>query len=423
MPAPPARPPVEEEAMQQWRSVVVPVLLALVVAVLPSGADAASGDEQIFLQNCALCHTPERARAKHLTREGWEAIITKMIGFGCPIRGSETNQQIVLDYLTRTQGPAAAARARAWVVNQDSQDVWVIDVATRNVLAKVKVGALPHGITVSPDGTSVYVTNMGADDVTVIDTTTYATTTMGGTGRTPHEAAVSPDGRLLYVSNPSSNEVTVHDMRTHQAVATIPVGRFPHGLALSSDGRQLYVANMDGESISVIDTVTRAVAATIPTAAGPHRLVLSPDGRYVYVVNTDADRLSIIGTKEGRQIKSVLVGKKPYDVVLSHEAPLLWVANSGSDSVEAIDSRTGEPVALVPVPVTAQTAMTGLHPMGRMMAAGRTMPHGLAVTPDDRELWMADIDANTVSIIDTADRKIVATLPVGQGPHLVIITK
>jgi len=37
-------------------------------------------------------------------------------------------------------------------------------------------------------------------------------------------------------------------------------------------------------------------------------------------------------------------------------------------------------------------------------------------------LWVVTIDANAVVIVDTAQRKVVATVPVGQRPHLVVIT-
>jgi hypothetical protein len=37
----------------------------------------------VFNKNCQLCHTPERVRARHLTKEEWQQILNKMIGFGC----------------------------------------------------------------------------------------------------------------------------------------------------------------------------------------------------------------------------------------------------------------------------------------------------------------------------------------------------
>ena len=80
---------------------------------------------------------------------------------------------------------------------------------------------------------------------------------------------------------------------------------------------------------------------------------------------------------------------------------VVWVANAGSQNVEALDAKTGAVV-------------------GTVLVAGG--PHGLALTPDGKELWVVAIDANAVVIVDTAQRKAMATMPVGQRPHLVVIT-
>jgi YVTN family beta-propeller protein len=76
------------------------------------------------------------------------------------------------------------------------------------------------------------------------------------------------------------------------------------------------------------------------------------------------------------------------------------VANSESESVEALDSRTGEVLATVEIPGT---------------------PHGLAFTPDGKELWVANLKRNSVAIVDTAKRKVVDTVRVGNRPHLIVI--
>jgi len=78
-----------------------------VALVAASWSEAVDKGEQAFQENCSLCHPLDRPRAKHLTRDEWQQTIEKMIGFGCPIGNSKTAQAAVLDYLVRTQGPAA----------------------------------------------------------------------------------------------------------------------------------------------------------------------------------------------------------------------------------------------------------------------------------------------------------------------------
>ena len=122
------------------------LLLAFTLVPLPVGAAGEKGEKE-FEENCSLCHAVDRARSKHLNQSEWKDMIDRMVGLGAQL--SRKDRQTILDYLAKTQGPAvapAASLSKAYVVNEVSEDVWVIDVATRKVLDKVKVGKLPHGI-------------------------------------------------------------------------------------------------------------------------------------------------------------------------------------------------------------------------------------------------------------------------------------
>lgn len=48
--------------------------------------------------------------------------------------------------------------------------------------------------------------------------------------------------------------------------------------------------------------------------------------------------------------------------------------------------------------------------------------HGVAITPDGKELWLTTQTTNTVSVISTKDHKVLATIGVGKNPNWVSIT-
>lgn len=48
-------------------------------------------------------------------------------------------------------------------------------------------------------------------------------------------------------------------------------------------------------------------------------------------------------------------------------------------------------------------------------------PHGMALTPNRDKLYVTNYSANTVSVISTAQRQVIATIPVGSGPMDVAI--
>src|SRR3989441_8071248 len=63
----------------------------------------------------------------------------------------------------------AGAELRVFVTNEKSDDVTVIDAATRTVVGTIRVGKRPRGVAVSPDGRRVYVSNSNSDSLSVID--------------------------------------------------------------------------------------------------------------------------------------------------------------------------------------------------------------------------------------------------------------
>src|SRR5215471_7006028 len=184
-------------------------------------------------------------------------------------------------------GPASTRAQNAYITNENSNTVSVIDTATDTVSATIPVGLIPFGVAVSPDGSKVYVTNSSTansapNTVQVIDTATNTVSATITVGLTPvcnppvpctMAVAVSPDGSKVYVTNEFANTVSVIDAATNMVSATIPVPSFlpshPFGVAVSPDGNMVYVANNGTDTVSVIDTATNTISATIHVGRGP----------------------------------------------------------------------------------------------------------------------------------------------------------
>ena len=67
------------------------------------------------------------------------------------------------------QPTSTSAAAKAYVSNFKDNTVSVIDTAASKVVATVPVAAGPHGMVVSPDGSTVYVSGDAGSTVSVID--------------------------------------------------------------------------------------------------------------------------------------------------------------------------------------------------------------------------------------------------------------
>ena len=77
-----------------------------------------------------------------------------------------------------------------WVVNTDSGSVSVVDVERRAKVAEISVGERPRTITLSPDGGKAWVACQGEDMVVAIDVATRALTARHKVGTDPFGGVV-----------------------------------------------------------------------------------------------------------------------------------------------------------------------------------------------------------------------------------------
>src|SRR5260221_8192973 len=97
---------------------------------------------------------------------------------------------------------------------------------------------------------NAYITNQRSNTVSVVDTATNMVSATILVGITPFGVAVSPDGTKVYVTNAFSNTVSVIDPATNTVIATIPVGIHPGGLAVLINTAPGVAADADTKNLS-----------------------------------------------------------------------------------------------------------------------------------------------------------------------------
>ena len=75
------------------------------IAALSQGMPEGKARE-LVVRVCAQCHEPQRAASVRLTREGWEGVVSKMMGLGAKMSDDEYAQ--VVDYLAENYKGEAA---------------------------------------------------------------------------------------------------------------------------------------------------------------------------------------------------------------------------------------------------------------------------------------------------------------------------
>ncbi len=291
-----------------------------------------------------------------------------------------------------TATPRALAAPFAYVANQGSATVSVIDVATNFVVATITLpaGSDPRHVVTSPDGSRLYVASASyPGSIYVVETRANTLLLPAITvGNSPSGIAVSPDGTLVYVTNLFSNTLSVIDTSTRAVVATIGVDAQPTAVCVAPDGSRVYVASSIYGTVTVIDTATRTQVGNLISVQGnPNDLAISPDGSTLYVSNFNSASVSVIATASNTVQATIPVGSFPLGMDTTPDGGRLYVVDhdpaSANGSVAVIDTATNTVLTRVTLPA--------FHTARRV-----------AVTPDGARAYVTINNPQQVIVFDTA---------------------
>jgi YVTN family beta-propeller protein len=150
-------------------------------------------------------------------------------------------------------------------------------------------------------------------------------------------------------------------------------------------------------------------------------VAITPDGTHAFVTNQFDNTVSVIDTANNKVVATIPVGSfatgvaitpagtHPTEPVDRRHPTSAYVTNQLDGTVSVIDTANNTVVATIPVQVD---------------------PSGVAITPDGTRAYVANTAGNdqanqfdrTVSMINTARNTVVATILVGFGPNGVTVT-
>lgn len=300
----------------------------------------------------------------------------------------------------------AALFTLLYLTNERAGTVQVIDTKTDRVVMRAAVGNRPRGMAISPDGKRLYVAtswwrgrpHTGPEGVMALDAATLKvlrTYTTGGTD--PECVAVSPDGHRLYLSNEEAGTASIVDVGSGARRATVIVGTEPEGVTASPDGRWVYVTAETSNVLTVIDARGEKTAANILVDSRPRAMIFTRDATRAWASAEIGGTVTEIDAKKHRVLRRVKLaaGDKPVGLALSPDEKTLYVATGRGNAVVAIDTKTAR--------ILARTA-----------AGSRVW--GIAIAPDGRKVYAANSLSNSVTVIDTKTHKVIATIPTDDGP-------
>jgi DNA-binding beta-propeller fold protein YncE len=260
----------------------------------------------------------------------------------------------------------------------------------------------------------------------VMNWTTTSVLLLGGLLSSSLVRAESTPPVALLVLAKSDNTLAIVDPTSLKVVARMPSGPDPHEVVASADGKFAYISNYGGgryNTITVVDLVEQKTLAPVDLGAlrGPHGLMFV--GGKVWFT---AEAAKAIGSYDpaSKKIDWILGTGQNRTHMIFVAADLKWMvtSNVSSATMTIIEKSSGggpgfgpggpPPGAPPPGVGPARGGPMGPPPADwdeTVIAVGRGA-EGFDVSPNGKEIWAANAQDGTVSVLDIASKKVVQTL-------------
>jgi YVTN family beta-propeller protein len=223
------------------------------------------------------------------------------------------------------------------------------------------------------------------------------------TGPTPHEVAASADGKIAVVTNYGAHQdgttISVIDLATKKEIHRVDLGdlRGPHGVVFF-DGKAWFTVE-GSKKIARYDPMSNKIDWTHDIGQNrTHMLVISKEGHTIYTSNVNSDSVTVVSANPDATQwtnTAIPVGKGPEGIDLSPDGMEVWAANSGDGTVSIIDTAAKK---------VKQTINVGTKHSNRVK-----------FTPDGKLALISDLGSGDLLVMDVASRKEVKRLNLGKS--------
>ena len=234
--------------------------------------------------------------------------------------------------------------------------------------------------------------------------------------------AVKSFPERVYVPNSTSNTVDVIDPKAFKVIDHFAVGRQPQHVTPSWDMKTLWVLNDLGDSLTRIDPATGQKQETIPIK-DPYNMYYTPDGKYAIVV---AERERALDFYDAQTMK-----RPPFRLTVpcrgvdhmdfSADGRYLFASCEFTGEIIKVDVAARAFVAKLKLPVENATGPRKgkrvHHGGGRMPVENDRMPQDVKTAPDGKLVYVADMMADGVHVIDAEKLEVTSFIPTGKGAH------
>lgn len=199
--------------------------------------------------------------------------------------------------------------------------------------------------------------------------------------------------RQLYVSH--GGDVEIVDLDSQKPIGKITGMNRIHGITVADDLNRGFISDGGDNVVVIFDLKSHAVLGKVKAGTNPDGILFDPASKRVFAFNGRSENMTAIDAASGDVAGTIDLGGKP-------EFPV----SDGKGKIYANIEDKGEIVQINP---------TTLKVENRWSLAPCEGPSGLAIDAASRRLFSV-CDNQKMMVMDADSGKIVATVPIGNGP-------
>jgi YVTN family beta-propeller protein len=298
---------------------------------------------------------------------------------------------------------SAAVKAdpyRIYVPNSGGSSVDVIDPNTMRIVGHFTTGYNPQHVVPSWDMKRLYATNDIGNSLTPINPLTGGRAGPDIAVSDPYNMYFMPNGRWAIVVSEARRELDFRDPHTFALRHRLPVpcAGIDH-MDFSANGGYLIATCEFSQQLVKINLHTLTVMGYLHLpGSSPQDVKLDPTGHVFYVADRYNNGVWRIDGARFKSLGFMKTGADAHGLYPSRDGKYLYVTNRRAGSVTVIDFATSRKVA------TWHIAGGGTPDMG-------------GTSPDGKVLWLAGRYSSRVYALSTKDGHLIASIAVGLQPH------
>lgn len=302
------------------------------------------------------------------------------------------------------------------------------------------VGSFPANLIISPDGRFVLVSNVGSRTyLSVLRANNGALVSrldwngaspvfkkkkqalyfglacgQAKNGQTPVYASRGAEGTVAVLSLDSRGILKDTGRSLGNASDEKAPQSYLAGLSLSADGSLIYAANNSANpqnrmrgNLQIIATASGKLQSQVDLPGYPFAVASKtrgPGAPKIYVSSEQRGVISVVDAHTGKVAREIATGTQPVGLSLDTSQRRLFVSNAGSDTLSIVDTRTDRVTSTVLLRPDTARGLPGATPLG------------MALSPDEKRLYVALADMNAVAVVDLPRGTLAGYLPVGWYP-------